>query len=80
MKSKRANIYLLIYIYILMGKLGKKQEKINPDTVPDHLFPHPHMGYAQFLLPAVAGSGRSCACPKYGNATQGPARQRESIS
>ena len=48
---------------------------INPDTVPDRLFPHLHR-YAQFLLPAVAGSGRSCARPKYGNATEGPALQR----
>ena len=62
------------------GQIPKNKKEINPDTVPDRLFPHPQMGYAQFLLPAVAGSRRSCACPKYGNATQGPTLQRESIS
>jgi len=60
------------------GKIGKNR-KNNPDTdtVPDRLFPHPKMAHAQFLSPAVAGSRRSCACPKYGNATQGPALQWE---
>ena len=58
------------------GKIWKNR-KNNPDTVADRLFPHPQMGYAKFLSPAVAGSRRSCACPKYGNATQCPALQWE---
>ena len=75
MKNERTNIY----IYIMNGKIGKNR-KNNPDTVPDRLFPHLHLAHAQFLSPAVAGSRRSCACPKYGNATQGPALHWENNS
>ena len=71
MKNERTNIY------IMNGKIGKNR-KNNPDTVPDRLFPH--LAHAQFLSPAVAGSRRSCACPKYGNATQGPALHWENNS
>ena len=76
MKNERTNVY--IYIYIMNGKIGKHR-KNNPDTVPDRWFPHPQMAYAQ-LSPAVAGSRRSCACPKYGNATRCPALHWENNS